>query len=101
MKAATIATFVASLLLSTGCGGQPKGREEPFPEQVTSFTELYARHCTGCHGANGMKGPGPRLHDPLYLAVADKDSIYNAIKYGRPGTPMPPFGKDEAGPLSD
>ena len=48
-----------------------------------------------------MKGPGPRLNDPLYLAVADRDSIYNAIKYGRPGTPMPPFGKDEAGQLTD
>src|SRR6185437_14349910 len=65
------------------------------------FSQTVSRNCVGCHGADGMKGPGPRLHDPLYLAVADRESIFNAIKYGRPGTPMPPFGKDEAGPLTD
>lgn len=102
MKGATAAAMlVACSLFNAGCGGQPQGREEPFPEQVTNFHELFARHCAGCHGADGTKGPGPRLHDALYLAVADRDSIYNAIKYGRPGTPMPPFGKDEAGPLTD
>lgn len=100
-RGATTAVLAMSFLVSAGCGGQPQGREEPFPEQVTDFHELFARHCAGCHGADGTKGPGPRLRDPLYLAVADRDSIYNAIKYGRPGTPMPPFGKNQAGPLSD
>jgi mono/diheme cytochrome c family protein len=99
--AAAITVLVTSYLMNVGCVGQPKGREEPYPEQVTDFNELFARHCVGCHGADGTKGPGPRLHDSLYLAVADRDSIYNAIEYGRPGTPMPPFGKDHAGPLTD
>src|SRR6476661_4849045 len=101
MKAVAIVMLSACFLVSAGCIGQPKGPQEPFPEQVTDFHELFSRHCVGCHGVDGLKGPGPRLHDPLYLAVADRDSIYNAIKYGRPGTPMPPFGKDEAGQLTD
>jgi cytochrome c oxidase cbb3-type subunit III len=101
MKAVAIVTLAVCFLVSAGCVGQPTGPQAPFPEQVTDFHELFSRNCVGCHGADGMKGPGPRLHDPLYLAVADRESIYNAIKYGRPGTPMPPFGKDEAGPLTD
>jgi cytochrome c oxidase cbb3-type subunit 3 len=100
-RVSALATLAACLLISAGCGGQPPGREEPFPEQVTNFSELFARHCSGCHGDNGLKGPGPRLNDALYLAVADRNSIYNAIKYGRPGTPMPAFGTDQAGPLTD
>lgn len=100
MRAAATA-LAACMLVNIGCGGQPQGREEPYPEQVTNFQELYARNCAGCHGTDGMKGPGPRLHDALYLAVADRDSLYNAVKYGRPGTPMPAFGKDLAGPLTD
>ncbi len=99
--AAAMGMLVTCFLMSAGCGGQPQGRQEPFPEEVTNFNELFARHCAGCHGADGTKGPGPRLHDSLYLAVADRDSLYNAIKYGRPGTPMPAFGKEEAGPLTD
>jgi mono/diheme cytochrome c family protein len=50
---------------------------------------------------NGVKGPAPRLNDPLYLAVVDKDSLYNTIKYGRPGTPMPALGQEQGGPLTD
>ena len=73
MKAAAIVTLAACFLVSAGCGGQPKRPQEPFPEQVTDFHELFSRHCVGCHGADGMKGPGPRLNDPLYLAVADRD----------------------------
>jgi mono/diheme cytochrome c family protein len=100
MKAVAIAALAAGFLMSGGCG-EPKERQAPFPEQVTDFRTLFSRQCAGCHGTDGLKGPGPRLHDPLYLAVADRDSIFNAIKHGRPGTPMPAFGKDQGGLLTD
>lgn len=93
--------IAAFALLSSGCGGQPKGRQQPFPEQVTDFHTLYDRNCAGCHGANGMQGPAPRLNDPVYLAVADRQTIYNTIKYGRPGTTMPALGAVEGGPLAE
>jgi cytochrome c oxidase cbb3-type subunit 3 len=96
-----VPVLAALVLVTAGCFGKPKGGQEPFAEQVTDFHKLFALHCAGCHGADGMRGPGPRLHDPLYLAVANRDNIYNAIKDGRPGTPMPAFGKNEGGALTE
>jgi len=97
----------AALLLGTcflfvsGCGEPPTVHEAPFPEQVTDFHELYSRNCAGCHGPNGMKGAAPRLNDPVYLAVADRQILYDTIKFGRAGTPMPALGKIQGGTLSD
>jgi mono/diheme cytochrome c family protein len=96
-----IATVTACLLLNIGCSGGPPISAESFTREVTDFHELYSRNCTGCHGVDGMKGAAPRLNNPLYLAVVDRDTLYNTIRYGRPGTPMPAFGKDQGGNLSD
>jgi cytochrome c oxidase cbb3-type subunit 3 len=88
-----------SLVLSVGCG-RPKG-EALMADQVMDFHELFETNCAGCHGSQGKQGPGPRLNDPLYLAVADRGSIRNVIEQGRPGTPMPAMATSYGGTLSE
>ena len=93
--------LAACSLLSWGCLGKPKGDEIPKATISTNFHDLYSNNCSGCHGENGMKGAGPRLNDPVYLAVVSKQDIYNVLQNGRPGTTMPAFSKAHGGPLFD
>lgn len=62
---------------------------------------LYIRNCMACHGADGDgDGPGanqlsPRPRDfrsPFWMAAQTDDKLADAIRNGRPGTNMPPFG---------
>jgi cytochrome c oxidase cbb3-type subunit 3 len=87
------------LFLSIGCG-KPKG-EALLADQVMDFHQLYGTNCSGCHGVNGKQGPGPRLNDPLYLAIADRQSIRKTIEEGRPGTTMPALATLHGGTLSE
>jgi cytochrome c oxidase cbb3-type subunit III len=89
-------------LLASSCGEPPRLAHTPVPQPEMNFNKLFAENCSGCHGENGRHGSAPQLNDPVYLAIADRDSISNTIKYGRSGTPMPAMGKDAGGgPLSD
>ncbi len=88
------------LLLISGCTppGKPKLQEESH--QPADFKTLYAVNCAGCHGADGKNGPGRILNDPLYLAVAPRETVKHVLIYGRPGTSMPAWAISEGGPLS-
>jgi mono/diheme cytochrome c family protein/rhodanese-related sulfurtransferase len=55
--------------------------------------QLYAEHCTRCHGARGIEGPNARIGDPAFLARASNGFLRLAIADGRPPTPMEGFGK--------
>jgi cytochrome c oxidase cbb3-type subunit 3 len=69
---------------------------------------LYAKHCAGCHGANGEGGHGtgvtlsrprnapilaPALNNPGFLAAASDHLIKTTLMRGREGTPMRSFLK--------
>lgn len=63
---------------------------------------LYQRHCAACHGVDGgadtpagrLLEPRPRdFSDPVDMARVTYDRMYHAIKNGRPGTAMAPWGK--------
>ena len=41
------------------------------------------------------------LLSPQFLAIADEAFLRDAIKYGRPGTPMSGWGEIAGGPLSE
>jgi mono/diheme cytochrome c family protein len=100
MKAAAAALPLIALLgFSTGCG-KPTGQAEQ-PEAVMDFHQLFSENCSACHGMSGQKGAGPRLNDPLYLALATKRDLYTVIEKGRPGTPMPAFAQSGGGPLAE
>ncbi|MFZ0594528.1 MAG: c-type cytochrome [Bryobacteraceae bacterium] len=91
----------ACIILASGCAEPQRLEKTPVPEPVMDFHKLFAENCAGCHGENGMKGPAPRLNDPVYLAVADREDIYNTIKNGRKGTPMPAMAEDQGGTLTE
>jgi mono/diheme cytochrome c family protein len=64
-------------------------------------------NCASCHGANGEGGfaatdaswPAPPLNNEFVRYT--RDEITRIVKMGRPGTPMPAWGIEFGGPLSD
>ncbi|MGH9584774.1 MAG: c-type cytochrome [Bryobacteraceae bacterium] len=88
----------ASTFLLTSCG--KPGPAPVSPEDEMNFHTLFAQNCQGCHGVNGEGGAVQRLNDPIYLAIVPKKTLHDTIEYGRPGTLMPAFAQEEAGPLT-
>lgn len=91
----------AVVLVGCDFAGQPNARQRPVPaDELLSFDVLYARNCSGCHGADGRLGPAPPLNDPLFLAIVPDNVIESVIRGGRPGTLMPAFAEDKGGTLT-
>lgn len=82
--------------------------ERPVTGDITKGRELFARHCAGCHGAQGEGGQGtgvtfsrprdlpiiaPALRNPGFLAAASDQMIKTTLMQGREGTPMVSFLK--------
>jgi putative heme-binding domain-containing protein len=78
-------------------GGAPAGPPNPFRGNAQAVEEgrtLYNGTCTVCHGPDGTAGEmGPALGEPARRYAQGTDQqIFDAIKNGIQGTPMPPFG---------
>jgi mono/diheme cytochrome c family protein len=101
MRQALSAFSCVTLVCLVACDppGKPK-EEEIAAADVTDFTILYNENCAGCHGPDGMKGPGRILNDAVYLAVIPRDDLKHIIEYGRQGTAMPAWAQSEGGPLT-
>jgi len=96
-------TVLIGLIAAAGCNAPGKPRPDDQverPEQVMDFGKLYARNCSGCHGADGRLGPAPPLNDPFFLAIVPDAVLLKTIVEGRAGTPMPPFDQARGGPLT-
>jgi mono/diheme cytochrome c family protein len=103
---ARLLSAIALVLPAAGCEYVAMGKPDPAdrprtPEQITDFELLYARNCSGCHGADGRLGPAPPLNDPIFLAIVPDDELVRVIAEGRAGTPMPAFARWRAGALTD
>jgi len=100
-----ICSFVAVVVLLSSCGtphGQPRSGSEPLaPNEVMDFRTLYSENCTGCHGENGRGGAAIALANPVYLAIADEQSMRRSIGKGVSGTAMPAFAESAGGLLTD
>lgn len=96
---------LAVLCAIGGCGrlpGKPvAGAEVPRPDSILDPVVLYRANCAGCHGAEGTHGPAIALADPVYLAIADDNTLRSTIASGRPGTAMSAFSEKEGGMLTD
>jgi mono/diheme cytochrome c family protein len=96
---------IVSVLTLAGCGtlpGRPvPGPEVVRPEEILNFSILYKQNCSGCHGVAGKGGAAIALADPVYLAIADDDTIRRITVKGVSGTQMPPFAQTEGGMLTD
>lgn len=103
------AVLAAGLLLGAaalaGCDalpGKPRpGTHDVLPSQVVAFDALYARHCAGCHGAEGRLGAARPLNDRLYLALVPRERLRQVIARGVPGTSQPAFAESAGGELTD
>jgi menaquinol-cytochrome c reductase cytochrome b/c subunit len=78
-------------------------------EQVKAGSELFAKNCADCHGAEGEGGeikdkPGETtrpLNSEDFLVAHFDDTIFQIISYGQPGEGMQAFGPAYGGPLND
>jgi cytochrome c oxidase cbb3-type subunit III len=100
-----ILVLLATLLTSTGCGnlpGRPSENSIPVdPDNVTDFTLLYGKNCSGCHGKEAKGGAALAIGDPVYLAIADDATLRKVVTNGVAGTSMPAFAKSAGGMLTD
>jgi cytochrome c oxidase cbb3-type subunit III len=90
-------------LLVTGCtfpGEADLQSHEAAVRQSDDFETLYAKNCSGCHGADGRMGPAPPLNDPLFLSIVPTGVLEGVIRDGRPGTLMPAFSEEKGGTLN-
>jgi mono/diheme cytochrome c family protein len=92
LSAFLVAALLAGVLV-TGCGGkakpsapQPTGTDARDAELVEG-REVWIANCTGCHGAAGSGGVGPRLAG----SVVDRfPEIADQIEVVREGRGMMP-----------
>ena len=99
--------LAVSLAALTACGtrsheaGPPVDSAVVPPNKIMDFGLLYARNCSGCHGADGKGGAAIGLGDPVYLAIADDATISRVTAEGVAGTSMPAFAQHSGGMLTE
>jgi cytochrome c oxidase cbb3-type subunit III len=96
------ALLLPILAAIAGCGTRnPSDSAVIPPNKVLDFGLLYARNCSGCHGADGKGGAAIGLGDPVYLAIAGDAIIRRVTAQGVAGTSMPAFAQHSGGMLTD
>lgn len=103
-KKMLVLAFTSAILLG-GCSqnaAPPKDKTQvpPAPMEETAISttastfaieKLYVDSCGGCHGQTRLGALGPNLlPDRLFTSMSEEE-IFDIIKNGRAGTPMPPF----------
>ena len=63
----------------------------PTPQRQAELLHLLKHDCGSCHGMRLEGGLGPALK-PDRLKQWSAEQLAVTIRYGRPGTPMPPWG---------
>ena len=71
------------------------------PRQVDDFATLFQENCAGCHGVDGRGNGALSLANPVYLAIANDETLRRVIAGGVPGSLMPPFARNAGGWLTD
>ena len=108
MKARSMRVMAVGILLAfgvVGCDhlpGKPGLRPETLrPDQTLAFEPLYKENCSACHGDDGLNAAAFPLRNPVYLAWAGRDSIFQVAAHGMPHTLMPAFSQGSGGMLID
>ncbi|MEC7947062.1 MAG: c-type cytochrome [Myxococcota bacterium] len=101
------ASFLLFLSAPAAWAKKPAPAPKPAPHghgaKDHDGAAIYARYCALCH-AEDRSGyaadHSPSLRSPELMGAASGGYLWNAISYGRPGTPMAAFAEDQGGPLS-
>jgi cytochrome c oxidase cbb3-type subunit 3/ubiquinol-cytochrome c reductase cytochrome c subunit len=106
MRASLLSLSVCLAVLALGAGCHPSGQPtdadlELKPAEVRDFAALYSLNCAGCHGADGAGNAALGVANPVYLAIANDDTVRRAIASGVRGSLMPAFAKSAGGTLTD
>ena len=106
VRCRSIPWLAGLVVITAGCDpdlpGKPNPKDRPVsPDNVVSFSALYARNCAGCHGADGKLGPAPPLNDPLFRSIVSESDLAKVLNHGRPSTPMPAFLHANGGALTE
>jgi len=81
------AIFPVLILIAAGACATP----EIPPQRQEALRHLVKHDCGSCHGMRLKGGLGPALKPDL-LSRFTTEQLATTIIYGRPGTPMPPWG---------
>ena len=65
----------------------------PDMERQAELLYLLKHDCGSCHGMTRKGGLGPPLL-PESLNEKPQPLLVNTVLFGRPGTPMPPWGSE-------
>ena len=82
---------------------EPPARSEdrPDPKEVEAGKQLYAVHCSHCHGFN-MRSAGTVTYDLREFPLKQQDRFFESVTNGR-NNRMPPWGdvltQDEIGEI--
>lgn len=83
---------------------EPSSREESRSENLASLASqgatIWELNCASCHGADGEGVTAPALNSEQFLQSATDDQISLLVAVGVPGSAMPAFSQDFAGPLT-
>lgn len=85
-----------------GRRGADPGASAASAEVQPDGAALYAQYCALCHGADRegyAADNAPSLRSPELYDAAPPSFVWLTISYGRPGTPMAAFSKEQGGPL--
>jgi len=111
VQATAVVTGLAVVLAAGGAPGRgSRGGSVVGPDVIVRESrgwlqgldgkQLFAKHCTSCHGVEGrgdgvagraMKPPPPDIANPVFLATVTDDSIATVVRDGVRG--MKPLGK--------
>ena len=93
---------------------QARAAERQENVSIERGIELYTTLCMSCHGVDGLGAVVPGTDPPRVAPQLNRSDfqpkdpdeykerynfIYKTIQRGRPGTPMPPWGREDGGTL--
>ncbi|NIT78786.1 MAG: c-type cytochrome, partial [Thermoplasmata archaeon] len=101
---AVIGSLLILVLFAAVWMREPNRMEEASVRQrleaLDRGAQLYLANCAGCHGQSGAGLAGPPLNLPRFQEEEEAEFLRKTIARGLPGTGMPPWHREEGGPLN-
>jgi len=104
MFAGTILMVLMILIFPLYRSVEPATRADARAAQkeylINEGSRLFDQSCSSCHGKAGEGGDSPALNAKQFLQSANNKQIASIVSVGVPGSEMPAWSQDYAGPLT-